>query len=185
MKSDDMLLAWWLDELDEDEAQVIEEHLFECDECGARLRELLRLRAGVRDALLGGSVAGAFGVPFIGKLRKDGLRVREYHVPAGGSVACTVAPEDDLVVSYLQAPLEGVRQLDVEFENEGGTQRASHIPFDAESGEVAVIVPTAWLKTMGSFTQKSRLYAVTLEGERLVGEYTFNHAKWGQPPIPG
>jgi anti-sigma factor RsiW len=178
MKSDETLLAWWLDELSDDEAAEVEAHLFECDECGARLRELLRLRAGVRGALLGGELAGAMSRPFIGKLREDGVRVREYHLEAGGSVACTVAPEDELVVSYLRAPLEGVRQLDVEFEKDGETHRASHIPFDAESGEVAVIVPTTWLKTMGSFTQRNRLYAVTLEGQRLVGEYTFNHSPW-------
>jgi hypothetical protein len=178
MKSDETLLAWWLDELDEDEALEVEAHLFECDECGARLRELLRLRAGVRGALLGGEIAGAMSRPFIGKLRGDGLRVREYPVEAGGSVACTVAPEDDLVVSYLRAPLEGVRQLDVEFEKDGETHRASHIPFDADSGEVTVIVPTTWLKTMGAFQQRNRLYAVTPEGDRLVGEYTFNHSPW-------
>lgn len=179
MKPDETLLAWWLDELDEEEALEVEAHLFECDECGARLRELLRLRAGVRGALLNGDVAGAFSREFIDKLREDGLRIREYHVDAGGSVACTVAPEDDLVVSYLRAPLGDIRQLDVEFEFGGQTHRAAHLPFNAQTNEVAVIVPTAQLKQMGAFIQRNRLYAVTLDSERLVGEYTFNHSPWG------
>jgi anti-sigma factor RsiW len=179
MRSDETLLAWWLDELDEDEALEVEAHLFECDECGARLRELLRLRAGVRDALKGGHAAAAVSAEFIGRLREDGLRVREYRLEAGGSVACTVAPEDDLVVSLLRAPLAGIRQLDMEFEREGETHRASHIPFDAGANEVAVIIPTAELKKMGVFQQRTRLYAVTLDSERLVGEYTFNHSPWG------
>ena len=59
MKPDATLLAWWLDELGEEEANDVEAHLFECEACGARLRELLRLGAAVRRALLDGLVAGA------------------------------------------------------------------------------------------------------------------------------
>ena len=179
MRSDETLLAWWLDELDEDEALEVEAHLFECDECGARLRELLRLRAGVRGALLEGEVAGAVSGTFIDKLREDGLRVREYRLEAGGSVACTVAPDDDVVVSHLRAPLAGVRQLDVEYEFEGQRHRLAHVPFDATTQEVTLIAPTAELKKRGASTQWTRLYAVTLDNDRLVGEYTFNHTPWG------
>ena len=179
MRPDETLLAWWLDELDEDEALDFEAHLFECDECGARLRELLRLRAGVRDALLQGEVAGAVSSRFIDKLREDGLRVREYRLEAGGSVACTVAPDDDVVVSHLRAPLAGVRQLDVEYEYAGRKFRTPHVPFDAAANEVTLIAPTADLKKRGVSTQWMRLYAVTLDSQRLVGEYTFNHTPWG------
>src|SRR5688500_20197846 len=112
MKPDSTLLAWWLDELDEEEANEVEAHLFECDECGARLRFLLQLGEAVHRALLDGHVAGAVSGRFIERLREDGLHIREYRLAAGGSVACTVAPDDELLVSYLQAPLEGVRQLD-------------------------------------------------------------------------
>ena len=96
MKPWPALLAWWLDELEEEEAHEIEAHLFECDDCGSRLRELLRLGAAVRRALLEGHVAGAVSARFIDRLREDGLNIREYHLEAGGSVACTVAPDDDL-----------------------------------------------------------------------------------------
>ena len=41
---DAALLAWWLDELPEAEADALEEHLFACDECAARLKSLLGLR---------------------------------------------------------------------------------------------------------------------------------------------
>ena len=178
MKSDDTLLAWWLDELDEKESEEVEAHLFECDDCVARLRELLRLRAAVKDALLQGHVAGAVSSQFIGKLRDDGLRVREYRVEAGASVACTIAPDDDVLVSCLQAPLGGIRQLDLEFETQDGTFRSTHIAFDAGANVVNVIAPTAAVKKMGVETQRMRLYAVAPGSERLVGEYTFNHSPW-------
>jgi hypothetical protein len=180
MKSDALLLAYWLDELDEEEAHEIEAHLFECDECGARLRELLQLGGAVRRALLEGHVAGAVNGAFIRRMHEDGLRIREYRLAAGGSVACTVAPDDDLVVSYLQAPLDGVRQLDAVFDDHSGTHRSTHIPFDAAANEVTFIAPTALLKTWGVAQQRVRLLAVGQGSERLVGEYTFNHAPWSQ-----
>jgi hypothetical protein len=180
MKPDSTLIAWWLDELDEEEANDVEAHLFECEECETRLRELLRLGAAVRRALLEGHVAGAVSGEFINRLREDGLNIREYRVAAGDSVACTVSPDDDLVVSYLQAPLEGVRQLDAVFDDHTGTHRATHIPFNAVSNEVAFIAPTALLKTWGVAQQRVRLLAVAQGGERVVGEYTFKHSPWPQ-----
>lgn len=178
MKPDSTLLAWWLDELDEDEANEVEAHLFECDECEARLHELLRLGDAVSRALLQGHVAGAVSRRFVDRLREDGLHLREYRLPAGGSVACTVAPDDDLVVSYLQAPLDGVRQLDAVFDDHTGTHRATHVPFDATANEVAFIAPTALLKTWGTARQRVRLLAVSQGAERLIAEYTFNHTPW-------
>ena len=178
MKPDSLLMAYWLDELDPEEADEIEAHLFECDECGARLRELLQLGGAVRRTLLEGHVAGAVSGAFVRRMNEDGLRIREYRLEAGGSVACTVAPDDDLVVSYLHAPLEGVRQLDAVFEDHSGTHRSSHIPFDATANEVTFIAPTALLKTWGVARQHVRLLAVGQGSERLVAEYTFNHSPW-------
>jgi hypothetical protein len=184
MKPDETLLAYWLDELDPDEAAEVEAHLFECDDCGARLRELLRLRDAVKREFLAGPVSSAVGTEFIGGLRDDGLRVREYALAPGGSVACTVAPDDDLVVARLGADLAGVRQLDVEYDDAGGVRRSRHIPFDAAQGEVTLVAPTAVLKSLGVSTQVMRLYAVTLDSERLLGEYTFNHSPWEMGTVP-
>ena len=179
MKSDETLLAYWLDELDDDATREVEEHVFECDDCGARLREILQLRAGVRGALRAGVLASVVSTAFIDKLRGDGLRVREYRLEPGGSVACTVGPDDDLAVSYLRAPLGGIRQLDLEIEGAGVSHRSTHIPFEAAANQVALIAPTAFLKTLGVASQRMRLLAVTQESERVVGEYTFNHYPWG------
>jgi hypothetical protein len=174
-EQDSALLAWWLDELPEAQAQELEEHLFSCDECSARLRELLELRDSVRRALLDGRFATAVTPEFLRQLKESGLRIREYRVPLGGSVACTVAPEDDLVVSRLEAPLAGVRQLDLIFDDGGTQHRAAHIPFDAGANEVTVIPPVALIRKWGVATLRMRLVAVNLGAERVIGEYTFNH----------
>ena len=178
MKPWPALIGWWLDELDEDQNHEIEAHLFECEECGARIRELLGLGEAVKRALLEGHVAGAVSARFIDRLHEDGLRIRKYRLAAGGSVACTVAPDDDLVVSYLQAPLGGVSRLDAVYEDNSGTHRTKQIPFDPASNEVSFIAPTALLKTWGVAQQRVRLLAVAQDEERVIGEYTFNHAPW-------
>lgn len=177
-EGDAALLAWWLDDIPEAEAYEIEEHLFTCDLCTKRLRDLLALRKSVKQALLGAHFATAVSPGFLQQTRASGLRVREYRVPAGGSVACTITPADDLVVSRLQAPLAGVRQLDIIFDDGRTSHRAAHIPFDSASGEVTVIPPVAVIRGWKSQTQRMRLVAVNLGAERVIGEYTFNHTAW-------
>ena len=178
-EQDSTLLAWWLDELAEADANEVEEHLFGCDACAARLRELSGLRAAMRGALLHGQFGTAVSPQFIQRLKASGLRVREYRVATGGSVACTVAPQDDLAVSHLEVSLAGVRQLDLVFEDERGQQRAAHIPFDAAANEVTFIPPVAVLRRLNVASQRMKLLAVTADSERLLGEYTFNHSPWG------
>jgi hypothetical protein len=180
--AEDTLLAWWLDELDETAAAEVEEHLFECDECAARLREIVRLGGAVKQTLRDGRIATAVAPGFIERLRADGLRLREYSPEAGGSVYCTIAPEDDLVISHLHASLEGVRQVDLEIDADGQTHRLAHLPFDAASGEVTYIPPAALLRPLGFATQRMRLYAVTPGAQRLIGEFTFDHEPWGARP---
>ena len=51
--ADAALLAWWLDELPEAEANELEEHLFTCDACAARLESLLGLRQSVKQPQTG------------------------------------------------------------------------------------------------------------------------------------
>ena len=179
MKPDETLLGYWLDELDEDEAADVEAHLFECDDCGARLRELLRLRDAVKREFVAGHVSSAVSDGFVRQLKREGLRVREYSLVPGGSVACTVAPDDDLLVAHLRADLAGVRQLDVEYDDPGGVHRSRHLPFDPVRGEVTLVAPTQLLKRAREMTQRMRLLSVTADSERLIGEYTFNHSAWG------
>lgn len=175
---DARLLSWWLDELDETAAGEIEEALFACEACASRLRDLLGLRDSVRDALRDSRFASVVTPDFVRRLRAAGLRLREYHLQPGASVPCTIAPSDDFVVSHLHAPLEGVRQVDLVYDDGRTQHRAPHLAFDATANEVTVIPPVAMLRSLGAATHRMRLLAVTPSSERLLGEYTFNHEPW-------
>jgi hypothetical protein len=172
------LLGYWLGENVAEEA-ALEEHLMGCAHCTARLESLVRLGQGIRAATRAGHVHGVLSAAFVDALRRDGLRVREYRVPAGGSVACTVTPDDDLVVSYLGASLQDVQRLDLVFEDlpSGTAMRMTDVAFDPAAAEVVLAPNVAMLRQFDTGVRRARLIAVQDGAERELGTYTFDHAR--------
>jgi hypothetical protein len=111
--------------------------------------------------------------------------VREYRVPCNGSVNCTVTPEDDFVVAYLEAPLAEVTRLDMVYlDSEGKPQiRQEDIPFNVENGDVVISTRIDALRALPTTSLRVRLLAVDNNGERTLGDYTFNHSAYTSPEI--
>ena len=166
------LVDYWFGGLPPVEEAAFEEHLFGCRECTEGLDELAALGAAVRAAFREGAVRAVISHPLYEAMKKERLRLREYRVVPGASVHCTILETDDFVVSRLEAPLAGVRRVDLV--TSGG--RFEDVPFDAESGDVLVLPAPAALKRRGAFTQHMRLLAVEDAGERVLAEYTFLHS---------
>ena len=174
------LLAWWLGELPEAEADALEEHLLSCAHCASRGEELAALAAGVRAAVRSGAVGLVVSSPFVERMKEAGLRLREYRLAAGETVNCTLRADEDAVVSRLRAPLAGVTRLDAlqRLEVAGVATpevRVEDVPFDPESGEVLFVPMPAALKKMPAHTFRVRLVAVGAGGEAAIGDYTFAH----------
>jgi hypothetical protein len=174
------LLGYWLREMDDDAQARLEEHLFGCADCSGRLARLVNLAKAIRREFQQGRLGATLilTVPFVQQLKAAGMRIREYQIPAGGSVNCTIAPDDDLVVSHLAASLHDVRRLDFIFESEGSHQRLEDIAFDPASGEVAFAPSVAELRKLGVSTHRARLVAVGPGEERVIGDYTFKHSPY-------
>jgi hypothetical protein len=172
------LLAYWLGEMDEAAQARLEEHLFDCAECSSRIGNLVNLAAAIKREFREGRLGSVLTVPFVQQLKQAGMRVREYRIEPGGSVNCTVAPSDDLVVTHLGAPLQEVQRLDLIFEGEGWRQRLQDIAFDPLSGEVVFAPSVAELRKMGVSTYRAHLVAVGPDAERVIGQYTFNHSPY-------
>jgi len=172
-----VLLAYWLGELSETDEARTEEHLLGCAACSERLGELIALRNGVRTLARAGGVRAIVNDAFVRRLVEQGVRVREYRVPHNGSVNCTVTPEDDIVFTRLDAPLGGVARLDMVEMDSQGKRRARHedVPFQTGSGGVVFIPRIDELRALPATTMRVRLLAVDEAGERVIGEYTFNH----------
>lgn len=170
------LLEYWLDELDAAAEQQLDEHLFACGACSARLRALVDLGTAIRGELMRGALNIVLPAEFIARVKGAGLQVREYTLEPGGSVSCTITRDDDLVVAYLHAPLADVRRLDVLIENTAfGKVRANDVPFDPAAGSLVAVTSSVFLRTLEHATQRVQLVAVDGADERVIADYTFNH----------
>jgi hypothetical protein len=171
------LVEYWLGELDKTAEGKIDEHLLGCSGCSEMLAELVGLARGIRTAFREGAVHAFVTDAFVKGLAEQGVRLREYRVVHNGSVNCTVAPEDEVIVARLEAPLAGVSRLDaISYTSTDAPAEISRdIPFNATSGQVVFTPKTAQLRLMPSYQHRVRLVAVDASGERVVGNYTFNH----------
>jgi hypothetical protein len=171
------LLGYWLGELDGAREAEIDEHLFACSACGAALGEFVALGDSVRALIASGGASAVIPPEFVARLKAAGLRVREYRLERQGSVACTITPQDDLVVAHLEAPLAGVERLDVLIhEVEADLKfRLTDVGFNVASREVLLLPKANDLRGRGRSTQRVALVAVSGNEERVLGEYVFNH----------
>jgi hypothetical protein len=177
------LLEYWLGELGEAREAALDEHLLGCGHCSANLESLVDIAGEVRAAVRSGAVHAVLADAFVKRLAAQGLRLREYRAPHNGAVYCTVAPDDDLLITRLDAPLAGVERLDIErLGGEGAVlERLHDVPFDAAAGEVVFTPRMDRIRALPASTVRYRLVAMAPSGERLVGEYTFHHT----PHRPG
>ena len=178
----DALLAWWLhDEASAASVDAVDEHLMQCDACGRALDELVALGDGVRAAFRAGALSSVTTAAFVQRLVGQGLRLREYRVPLNGSVDCSVAPDDDLLVSRLAAPLAGVQRLDavaVSSLAPGVEHRLEDVPFDPRTGEVIWLPKLAAVKREPENTLRVTLFSMEEGGAREIGRYAFHHRPW-------
>ena len=180
------LADYWLAVLPDAEEEAVEEHLLGCDACGARLREVIALAEGVRSLAREGSLRLIVSDAFLKRAAEEGLRVREYAPPAGGSVQCTVTVEDDILIGRLAADLSGVKRVDLSICDAHGVEqvRLPDIPVHAGTKNVAYQESITFLKAAPTSKLILRLLTFDKGGvEHLLGEYTFNHTR--SLPGPG
>jgi hypothetical protein len=84
------------------------------------------------------------------------------------------------MVARLEAPLDEVKRVDMVYINSGGESemRLEDIPFVAESGGVVFSTSIDSVRSLPATTLRLRLLAVDNHGERILGEYTFNHTPY-------
>jgi hypothetical protein len=146
----------------------------------------MALAEGVRRIARQGSLRMIVSDSFLKRVAEAGLRVREYAPPAGGGVQCTVTAEDDFLIARLAADLSGAKRVDLCLCDERGVEqgRMPDIPVQPAAGNVVYQESITWAKAMPSSTMIARLVAFDESGgERLLGEYTFNHTR--SLPGPG
>lgn len=181
-----LLADYWLGVLESAEEDAVEEHLLGCDRCGARLHDVIALAKGVRNLAREGSLRMVVSEAFLKRAAEEGLRVREYAPPRGGGVQCTVTAEDDILIGHLAADLSEAKRVDLSICDGSGVEqlRLPDIPFRPGAGGVTYQESITFAKAMPTNKLIARLVALDeAGGERLLGEYTFNHTR--SLPGPG
>ena len=175
-----VLMDYWLATLSASAEEVIEQHLMTCDACGDRLREVIALAEGLRALARSGTLQVVISEQFRNYVAQEGLRVREYAPPRGGSVQCTVSADDDLLLARLAVDLTTTSRADLSWCDPDGVelQRMADIPIRADAGSVICQQSISWAKASPTSSMIARLLAVDDEGnERVLGEYTFHHTR--------
>jgi len=175
-----ILADYWLGLLAGAGEEAVEEHLLACDDCGARLREVIALADGVRSLAREGSLRMVVSDTFLQRAAAQGLRIREYAPPRGGGVQCTVTAEDDILIGRLAANLSGVKRVDLCFCDERGVEqvRFPDIPVHPGASSVTFQESITAAKAAPSYKMIARLVSLDEAGsERVLGEYTFNHTR--------
>lgn len=179
-----VLLDYWMHNGDSASTESVEEHLFACDDCGDRLRQIEKLVEALRALARSGAVKVVVDSRYTQRALDAGRKVREYAPPRGGSVQCTVSADDDLLLGRLAADLSQANQVDVAFCTMTGVelQRMVDVPFDARAGAIVYQESITFAKGAPSNALVVRLLAIEPHGgERLLGDFTFNHTR----TIPG
>ncbi len=176
-----VLSDYWIGDMTPADQERTELHLLECDECSGRFREIVLLADGTRQLAREGALRVILNQTFLDRATQEGLQIRQYSPPAGGGVRCTVTQNDDLVVGRLQlandVDVSTVESLDLAMCDRDGHEmtRLRAVPFDTISKEVIFNEPIARLRTFTSEVLVVKMFAVDPRGERLLGQYTFNH----------
>jgi len=177
---------YWLNALTGSDEAAIEEHLFECDICGERLREVIALMEGIRELAREGSLRMVVSDAFLKRASAQGLRVRQYSAPPGGSVECTVTADDDLLIGRLAANLSAATRVDLCIHDDTGAEKLRLPDIPIRSGASSVIYQESITFAKAAPTNKMIIRLVTFDEagiELPLGEYTFNHTR--SLPGPG
>ena len=172
-----VLADYWLAELPPGEESAVEEHLFGCEDCSRSLQSIMALVEAIRALARQGNLGMIVTRDFLDRLAREGLRPREYQAQSGGTVQCTVTPQDDLLIGRLTVDLSGLERVDLALCNPSGSERVRmrDIPFRAAPGEVILNYPIGLARQSGPDVMVMKLLAVTAQAERVLAEYTFNH----------
>ena len=176
--SDMALLDYWARDLpDGDEMDRVEEHLFACGDCTARLQQIAALGAGVATLARQGRISGIVSREILNRLQRDGTRVRMFWLAPGETVPCAVFPGDDVIVTALRADFGGVETVTVSVTGPDDSLfgRFDDVPVSGARGEVLWATPAALIQQMPSMRLEITLTSTGGAATEL-GRYVLEHS---------
>lgn len=181
--SDAALLDYWARDLaDDDETGRVEEHLFACGDCSARLQRLAAFGPGLAALVRQGRVSGVVSRALLNRMQRDGIHVRLFSLAPGETVPCAVFPGDDLVVAALRADFAGVEALTLSVTGPADSMTAEidDVPVPGAESEVLWATPAAVVRRMPSMRLQLTL-AAGGDTRTALGTYVLDHTAAASP----
>jgi hypothetical protein len=171
------LLDYWVGDLDQDSAERVEVHIFECAECANRLADIATLAAAVAEAVRGARVQSIVSDAVLNKLSRDGVRIRTYAPERGTFIPCAIWPEDDLVVSRLRGDFSGYDELTLVLKADDGPELSRNVDIPLISGTREILTATSASHLRRLPSMRVRLIVSGRRGgtEQVIGEYGLEH----------
>jgi hypothetical protein len=176
--SDGTLLDYWTHDLaDSDETDQVEEHLFTCADCSARLQRLAALGISLATLVRQGRVSGIVSRALLNRMQRDGLHVRLYSLVPGETVPCAVFPGDDLIVTSLRADFSAVEAVTLSVTGPGDSPfgQLDNVPVSKPDAEILWATPAAVVRQMPSMRLQITLASAGTTGTEL-GTYVLEHS---------
>jgi anti-sigma factor RsiW len=176
--ADQTLVDYWIGALAPHENDAVEEHIFSCAACAARLEALASMAAAVAALVRQGRFSGMISRGTLNQLQHDGLRTRVYSLAPGDCVPCAVFPEDDLVVTSLRGDFAGIDAVTVAVSASvpGPLSKVvlEDVPVSAVDGELLWAAPASVIRHMPTSRVTLTVTAGAADGRR-IGEYVLDH----------
>jgi hypothetical protein len=178
------LVAWVLgDALDD--AEAVEPHLFECEECTRVAHRLLDLRDAIQNAFRAGQLRFVATPALVRAMEDSGLELRSYDPAPGEVVPCSATPTQHYAITWFTAELADVSRVDVEIATQDGhpMERISDVPFSAEANAVILAETGDFVRSLPTMTLQIRLLAVEGDGRQTeLGTYGLAHGAEPERP---
>jgi hypothetical protein len=174
---DATLLDYWAGErIDGDGMDRIEEHLFACADCSARLGQIASLGTAVATLGRQGRVSGIVSRAILNRLQRDGVHVRMFSLMPGDTVPCAVFPGDDLIIAALSADFSGVDAVTLSVIGPDGSPfgRFDDVPVSGPGSEVLWATPAALVHRLPSMRLELTLTSAGASAADL-GRYVLEH----------
>ena len=175
---DGTLLDYWAHDLpDGVETDQVEEHLFACGDCSARLHGLAALGPGLATLVRQGRVSGSVSRALLNRMQREGIHIRLYSLAPGETVPCAVFPGDDLIVTVLRADFSAVEAVSLSVTGPEDTpfSQLDNVPVSGADAEVLWATPAAVVRRLPSM--RLQLTLASADGKRAeLGRYVLDHS---------
>lgn len=177
--ADERLADYWAHDLPDVDVSEVEAHLFSCAGCSARLEAVASVAGGVAALARQGRISGIISRALLNRLQRDGVRIRQYTLHPGETVPCAAFPDDDVIVTAMNADLTGRRTVSLMVTGQGGMPLGAleDVPVSESSGGLLWVNPGALVRSMPS--QQLRLTLRSGDGTEVIAEYVLDHSHDG------